>query len=30
MNVLIINGHPNLNNSFANKEILKLLAQKTD
>ena len=30
MNVLVINGHPNLNNSFANKEILKLLAQKTD
>nr|WP_086939699.1 NAD(P)H-dependent oxidoreductase [Thaumasiovibrio occultus] len=30
MNVLVINGHPNLANSFANAEILKLLAQQTE
>lgn len=30
MNVLVINGHPNLERSFANAEILKLLAQRTE
>ncbi|EGU35938.1 NAD(P)H dehydrogenase (quinone) [Vibrio ichthyoenteri ATCC 700023] len=30
MNVLVINGHPNLDKSFANAEILKLFAQHTD
>ncbi|HAS62146.1 MAG TPA: NAD(P)H dehydrogenase [Vibrio sp.] len=30
MNVLVINGHPNLDKSFANAEILKLLAQRCD
>ncbi|WP_194437008.1 NAD(P)H-dependent oxidoreductase [Vibrio fluminensis] len=30
MNVLVINGHPNLDKSFANAEILKLLEQRTD
>lgn len=30
MNVLVINGHPNLEKSFANAEILKLLAQHSD
>ncbi len=30
MNVLVINGHPNLDKSFANAEILRLLGQHTD
>ncbi|OLQ93093.1 NAD(P)H dehydrogenase [Vibrio panuliri] len=30
MNVLVINGHPDLDKSFANAEIIKLLQQSTD